>query len=272
MVDAFVARSLDEIRFWSRIMKEHSLFLKLGFRCEDTQLIQEADGFYRLFEQIEAKAHAFTTATDPQQIQTFNVEVYNAASHIWVFKRKVLGLILTCKLPGANNFPLLVDHTSREANYFRNRLAQLNNGQLEPLADAIIDENVFFLKIMADHAKFIGHLLDPSERKLVEQARDFSHDFDQLLWQAQDLSSMRPQSQTQPLLSQFLDQNRVSVASLRDFKKTARDLIAACRIKSIIHPLLADHVYREAERFLAIIDMFENSLTGKPSPNQGAWH
>lgn len=90
---------------------------------------------------------------------------------------------------------------------------------MEPLPDAIIDENVFFLRIMADHAKFIGHLLDPSERKLVEQAQEFSHDFDQLLFQAKDLESMRPQSQTYPLLDQFLDQNRVSVKSLRDFKK-----------------------------------------------------
>ena len=31
----FVAKSLEEIRFWSRIMKEHSLFLRLGFRAED---------------------------------------------------------------------------------------------------------------------------------------------------------------------------------------------------------------------------------------------
>ena len=74
---------------------------------------------------------------------------------------------------------------------------------------------------------------------------------------------MRPQSQTEPLLDQFLDQNRVSVVSLRDFKKTARELIESCRIKSIIHPLLADHVFREAERFLFIIDMFEASLTRK---------
>lgn len=266
-LNEFVTRSLDEIRFWSRIMKEHSLFLKLGFRCDDTQLIQEANGYYSVFEQIETKAHQYNANTDPQTIRAFNVEVYNAAVHIYVFKRKVLGLIISCKLPGGNNFPLLVDHTSREANYFRNRLAELNNGQLEPLHDAIIDENVFFLKIMADHAKFIGHLLDPSERKLVEQARDFSNDFDTLLWQAQDLSSMRPQSQTQPLLTQFLDQNRVSVVSLRDFKKTARDLIEACRIKSIIHPLLADHVYREAERFLEIIDMFENHLKGNRPPD-----
>lgn len=260
MPNIFVSRSLDEIRFWSRIMKEHSLFLKLGFRCEDTQLINEANQFYALFDQLERKSHDFTLDADPQQIVRFNTEVHNAAVHIWAFKRKILGLVLTCQMPGANNFPLLIDHTSREANYFRTRLEQLNSGQLDPLPDAIINENVFFLRIMADHAKFIGHLLDPSERQLVEQARNFSHDFDQLLFQARDLDSMRPQSLTQPLLDQFLDQNRVSVASLRDFKKTARDLIEACKIKSIIHPLLADHVFREAERFLEIIDLFEQSL------------
>lgn len=263
MSNEFVSRSLDEIRFWSRIMKEHSLFLKLGFRCEDTQLIQEANHFFSVFEQIEGKSHSFNELTDPEQIKRFNMEAHLAATHIWAFKRRVLGLIIQCKLPGGNNFPLLVDHTSREANYFRNRLEELNSGRLEPLPDAIIDENVFFLRIMADHAKFIGHLLDPSERQLVEQARNFSQDFDQLLFQAIDLSGMRPQSQTEPLLDQFLDQNRVSVVSLRDFKKTARDLIEACRIKSIIHPLLADHVFREAERFLYIIDMFEASLTRK---------
>ncbi|MDQ6419117.1 DUF2935 domain-containing protein [Paenibacillus sp. LHD-117] len=263
MSDAFVARSLDEIRFWSRIMKEHSLFLKLGFRCEDTQLIAEANQFYGLFEEIERRSHSFPAGVDPNQIRRFNAEVHNAASHIWAFKRKVLGLILSCQLPGGNNFPLLVDHVSREAMYFRNRLEELNSGRLEPLPDAIIDENVFFLRIMADHAKFIGHLLDPSERQLVEQARNFSHDFDMLLFQAKDLESMRPESQTVPLLDQFLDQNRVSVKSLRDFKQTAKDLIEACRIKSIIHPLLADHVFREAERFLFIIDMFEATLTRK---------
>ncbi len=114
---------------------------------------------------------------------------------------------------------------------------------------------------MADHAKFIDHLLDPSERKLVDIARNFSNDFDGLMYQAIDLESMKPQSQTVPLLDQFLDQNRVSVTALRDFKKTARDLIEQCKIKSIIHPLLADPVFRETDRFLEIIDMFDAHLT-----------
>ena len=255
----FVVRSLDEIRFWSRIMKEHALFLSLGFSADDQQLIQEAKQFIPIFERIEEQLSLFPQNADPGQIMNFNNEVYQAVVNIWAYKRKVLGLTLRCEVK-SNNYALLIDHTSREAAYFAKRLKELNEGKLKPLPEAIIKENVFFLKIMADHSKFIGHLLDPSERKLVDQAREFSHDFDQLLFQAQDLEHMRPQSETVPLLDQFLDQNRVSVVSLRDFKKTARDLIDACRIKSNIHPLLADHVFREAERFLHIIDMFEASL------------
>ena len=264
MSDPFVRRSLEEIRFWSRIMKEHSLFLKLGFHCDDRLLIQEADRFYDIFEHIENQALSFTIDEDPQRIFEFNNIVHQAASHIWSFKRKVLGLIIRCQI-GGNNFPLLVDHVSREAAYFMKRLEQLNTGTLDPLPDAVINENVFFLRIMADHAKFINHLLDPSERKLVEQAREFSHDFDQLLFQAIDLDSMRPQSQTQPLLDQFVDQNRVSVRQLRNFKKTARDLIEACKIKSLIPPLLADHVFREASHFLEILDAFDAALSSPAS-------
>lgn len=260
MVDQFVSRSLDEIRFWSRIMKEHALFLSLGFNFNDTKLIEEAQQFIHLFEGIEEQLSNFNQSTDPQQIATFNSQVYQAAASIWAYKRKVLGLELRCEIR-SNNFPLLLDHTSREAAYFAERLKELNEGKLQPTPARIIKENVFFLRLMADHSKFIGHLLDPSERKLVDQAKEFSHDFDQLVFQAVDLDSMRPQSETQPLLDQFLDENRVSVVALRDFKKTARELIEACRIKSNIHPLLADHVFREAERFLHIIDMFETSLT-----------
>ncbi len=259
MADPIVSRSIEEITFWSRIMKEHALFLSLGFTHEQKQLIDEAKYFISLFERIEEKLARFSVNSELRQIQAFNTEVYQAAAAIWAYKRKVLGLTLRCEII-SNNYPLLVDHISREAAYFANRLKELNLGILAPKPEAIIQENVFFLRIMADHAKFIGHLLDPSERKLVDQAREFSHDFDQLLFQAVDLDSMRPQSETKPILSQFLDQNRVSVASLRDFKRTARELIEACRIKSNIHPLLADHTFREAERFLEIIDLFQASL------------
>ncbi|MGM8366045.1 DUF2935 domain-containing protein [Virgibacillus sp. W0181] len=258
-ISKFVVNSLDEITFWSRIMKEHSLFLSLGFSYNDDRLIKEAQQFIDLFERIEQELSSFSKTSDPAEVAKFNIQVYEAATAIWGYKRKVLGLTLRSEIY-SNNYPLLLDHTSREAAYFAQRLKDLNEGKLVPLPETIIRENVFFLRIMADHSKFIGHLLDPSERKLVDQAREFSHDFDELVYQAVDLDSMRPHSETVPILDQFLDQNRVSVKSLRTFKKTAAELIESCKLKSNIHPLLADHVFREADRFLHIIDMFEDSL------------
>ncbi|WP_240374890.1 DUF2935 domain-containing protein [Bacillus piscicola] len=259
MVHPIVARSLEEISFWARIMKEHALFLSLGFTYEQEKLIKEARQFITTFEKVEEKLSRFSLQSDVEQVKAFNNEVYQHAVAIWNFKRHILGLTLRCEIV-SNNYPLLVDHISREAAYFANRLEELNKGNIVPKPEAIIEENVFFLRIMADHSKFISHLLDPSDRKLVDQAREFSHDFDQLVFQAVDLHSMAPESETKPVLSRFLDQNRVSVSALRDFKKAGGELIEACRLKSNIHPLLADHTFREAERFLEIIDLFEESL------------
>ena len=45
-IPTFVTQSLEEIRFWSRIMKEHAFFLSLGFNANDTELIQEAKTIY----------------------------------------------------------------------------------------------------------------------------------------------------------------------------------------------------------------------------------
>src|SRR3954468_6212307 len=112
--DTIVSRSLDEIAFWSRIMKEHSLFLSLGFTYEQKQLIEEAQQFMALFERIEEKLSKFSVNSDPRQVKAFNTEVYQAAAAIYGYKRKILDLTLRCQIRH-NNFPLLIDHISREA-------------------------------------------------------------------------------------------------------------------------------------------------------------
>ena len=50
-------RLLNELQFWLRIMKEHSLFLRLGFPCNETQLIQMAQNFESRFAQLEQKVY-----------------------------------------------------------------------------------------------------------------------------------------------------------------------------------------------------------------------
>ena len=49
----------------------------------------------------------------------------------------------------------------------------------------------------------------------------------------------------------------IETAKLIDFKKAATKGILGCEIKSIILPLLSDHVLREANHYLRILEAYE---------------
>lgn len=264
----FIDRSLTENRFWLRIMKEHALFLGDGFHRKDTQLIQEAERFQHYFEQHEKKAH--TIPETVQAVRQLNEESITLVTAFRNFKRNVLLLIINCKILGFN-FPLLVDHIAREAEYFIRNLRKFNQGIMDPVQDAIIQENVFWLRIMMEHSRFIASLLDQSERNLVNTARKFGDDFEVLLNQARDVESMLLNKQpTYPIIGKMNKDSENATMELRDFKKTGLELIKTCQIRNVINPLLADHVVREAEHFLSMIKALENRLKAKQEhPQQG---
>lgn len=257
----FIERSLTENRFWLRIMKEHALFLGEGFSRGDLQLIQEADRFYHYFDQLLNKSHKIPETV--QAVRSLNEESIQAVSAFRNYKRNVLILIINCRIHGFN-FPLLVDHIAREAEYFIRNLTKFNQGIMDPIQDAIISENVFWLRIMMEHSRFIGSLLDQSERNLVNQARKFADDFEVLLNQARDVESMLYNKQpTYPIISKMNKDSENATVELRNFKKAGLDFIRTCQIRNVINPLLADHVVREAEHFLFIIHVLGQRLITK---------
>jgi hypothetical protein len=255
--ESFVTESINENLFWLRIMKEHALFMSQGFDRNDKKLIRQADQFFAAFD--KRLNEVATLRRHPDIVRRFNEEIILLTRSFREFKSEVLLLIIRCKIAGFN-FPLLIDHIAREAGYFVNTLENLNEGKTDPLADQIVDENVFWLRIMADHSKFISHLLDPDERKLITVANTFSSEFDQLLAQARDLESMV--KQTEPsffnVLNRFNEDSKRATTDLRNFKQDARDLIEQCQILSLINPLLADHVTREANKFLSILNLLSD--------------
>ncbi|MDR4947717.1 DUF2935 domain-containing protein [Neobacillus cucumis] len=262
----FVERSLTENRFWLRIMKEHALFLGEGFNRKDTQLIQQTDRFHTYFEQQEKKA--YQVPYNVALVRKLNEESIELVHGFRNFKRNLLILIINCKISGFN-FPLLVDHIAREAEYFMRTLTKFNQGILDPIQDAIISENVFWLRIMMEHSRFIASLLDQSERNLVNAARKFGDDFEVLLNQARDVESMLYQKQpTYPIIGKMNKDSENAAQEIRAFKQTGLDLIKSCQIRNVINPLLADHVLREADHFLYMIHVLEERLNAKKMAEQ----
>jgi hypothetical protein len=262
----FIERSLTENRFWLRIMKEHSYFLGEGFSRNDKHLIQQTDRFYHYFEEQEKRA--YQTPNNVTAIRKLNEDSIQLVLGLRNFKRNLLIMIINCKVKGFN-FPLLVDHIAREAEYFMRTLKKFNEGILDPIQDAIIKENVFWLRIMMEHSRFISALLDQSERNLVIAARKFGDDFEVLLNQARDVESMLyKKSPTYPIIGKLNKDSENATHELRNFKQAGLDLIKSCQIRNVIDPLLADHVVREADHFLYMVHVLEERLKKKKEEEQ----
>lgn len=262
----FIERSLTENKFWLRIMKEHSYFLGEGFSRNDKHLIQQTDRFYHYFQEQEKRA--YQTPNNVTAVRKLNEDSIQLVLGLRNFKRNLLIMIINCQVKGFN-FPLLVDHIAREAEYFMRTLKKFNEGILDPIQDAIIKENVFWLRIMMEHSRFIASLLDQSERNLVVQARKFGDDFEVLLNQARDVESMLyKKSPTYPIIGRLNKDSENATHELRNFKQAGLDLIKSCQIRNVIDPLLADHVVREADHFLYMIHVLEDRLKVKQQEEQ----
>ena len=115
-------------------MKEHAKFIGDGFNRRDIQLMQQTDRFYHYFEQQEKRA--YEVPNNVTLIRKLNEETIELVRGFRNFKRNLLIMIINCKLLGFN-FPLLIDHTAREAEYFMRTLKKFNKGILDPIQDAI---------------------------------------------------------------------------------------------------------------------------------------
>jgi hypothetical protein len=251
-----VGSLLDAARFWTRILKEHALFIRLGLPADQVELRAEAQAFFDLFEELEARVNE-VQSIDPGLLQ----DLIEAVNGIIAFKRRLLGLQVECKIAPCL-YPLLVDHITREAVNFLNLL---KDGAPEDPLDAILAIEVFWLRQMKEHIEFVRGLLDPSERLLIVETDAFSATFSRLLEEARDLASMNFQAQPDSFntVTRFTDTALENLTRLRDFKAAAHELALLCQLLSIVStPLLLDHIRREADRALVEIGALRELLDG----------
>lgn len=252
-MDSFISKSLESNRYWLRIMKEHSIFIGAGLPCERPDLIKEAGFFQKKYDNLLTLAKQMTNPSK-EEVVALNNEAYCLTLEFIKYKTVILQYNLLCKMPLQNLYALLIDHIRREAILFTQELQRIQFNKVEVPGFRIMSEQMFWTRIMADHSKFIVHLLDPSERSLEKKAREFSDLFDDLKQQATDLEGMiSPSYMIIPTIDRFTGEVIEATEKLRDFKRAGRDLAGECKMLSEIPELLADHVMREAEHFLKLL-------------------
>jgi hypothetical protein len=150
-------------------------------------------------------------------------------------------------------WPLFFDHTRHEAERWTRRLEALAGGHSEYNRSEVVS---FWTNIMDEHARFVAHLLDPDEFDLIDKAMETSKSFAEMsrspVASGASTTSRREPGMTSGSMSASPEMDSVMSAaqSILDFKTEAARGIEAGKIKSIIEPRLADHVRREAQKFV----------------------
>lgn len=289
----YVAESLELHLFFGRIMKEHSLFLKAGFTPVNSNFSAKAEYYKNEFENLlsrtvslsngrisEKVLHSgeivteFTSVAEKQtekftgirinrniterelrlyscecnditdmycQVKALNRTALSLLNGLISLKEEIRSKILRCQM-FTMNYPLLIEHIIREAKLYREYLQVIEaDGAIS--MHAMKDAECFWNQIMMEHAFFIRGLLDPTETELLHSADKFADNYATLL-----NSCNNAHNKTLPADS--LTETR----KFRDFKIAGVKGIENCQIRSLILPLLADHVLREANHFIRILE------------------
>lgn len=178
------------------------------------------------------------------RVQSINKRAVELLDGFIGFKEKVLKEVECCHMYTAN-YPLLLKHIIREAKLYREFLMELETKGTICVEDRK-EKYLFWNQIMMEHALFIRGLLDPEESALIETADGFAKDYAKLLEEAREKNDCT--------MNGLLLKTKELTWKYREFKTAGTKGISDCEISSIILPLLADHVLREANHYLRLLE------------------
>jgi hypothetical protein len=240
-----------DARFATDILSEHGLFFALLMPDELAKEERaEALGFYREFGEM----HRQIAATKPPEksgVKPFLGRIREKVMPFIEYKQRLGDAQRTGRLRSLV-WPLFFDHTRHEAERWERRFNALSSGQVEFERKEVV---TFWTNIMDEHARFVAHLLDPDEYELIEKAFKTAEVFRELqkdgIAGAVTALAAHPGTVADSLgKNPDLDAVMSAAQTMLDFKTQAVRDIESARIKSIIEPRLADHVRREALKFV----------------------
>ena len=166
------------------------------------------------------------------------------------FKSSVLSNVLSCNM-FTTNYPLMISHILREAKLYLRMITKLQKRENIDIEKEMYGQELFWNRMMADHSKFIRGLLDPTEESLINLADDFAKEFDKL---TKELKAAIDKSLPTDKITDAIFE---ATKKVHNFNTQSTKGILDCEIRSIIIPLLGDHVLREANHFIRLLKSFQ---------------
>lgn len=177
-------------------------------------------------------------------VQHLNDAAINLLDGLIDLKQRILNDVLVCSIFTVN-YPLLIEHILREAKLYRQYVWMLQNGMDINSMD-MKQVELFWNQIMMEHALFIRGLLDPTQEELIDTADSFANEFKELIEETKAATEI-----TMPIIT---NEAIIETSKYVKFKTAGVQGVTECKIRSLILPLLADHVLREANHYYRILE------------------
>ena len=190
------------------------------------------------------------------QVRNLNQNAIALTTAFAEFKALVLYQVTHCCL-ATNLFPSQLEHVNEEARFYLKIIKRLQNNQFVDARVDLFEQEVFWNEMMGEHAQFVQHLLDPSEKELCCKARDLALRFKQLE------QKMKGEGLPASSFGRLTQENLKATLAIAKFKASGTELILACQVKSLLSPLLTDHTLREANYYLRVLQTWKPSNQGK---------
>lgn len=282
--EEYTRLSLENDLFWARIMREHAIFIESSMPAPQRQLAMQADRFKSQFERILSESirmatgfvseralqsgQFFTRYTEAaeqttqqltgvqissaltnaeydiqpwgprpmmrqkvQEVFKFNQSVFDQVSAFARFKSELYNRQASCRL-FTFLYTSIYEHVFHEAQKYMEILMGLQkrdenyNGDYES----------FWNKHMSDHSKVMRGLFDPAEAEHFSAADSYAKTFDTIVHQRAE----KPEELE-------------ATKALSNFKATTTQEILECKVKSLMSPLFTDHILREANYYIYLL-------------------
>ncbi len=289
LTNDYIRASIEINLFFQRIMKEHLFFIETNLQPNELIYINRARILKQSFENLllkttylakaislnisneyvtpyTLKAEELTSKLTGASLNTditkfelennlrkhFNLEhivsdlnkkTLTLLKEVIEFKELIFAQSLKCQI-FITVYQEMIKHDIEEAKHYYKVLSAIQNKT--PLNITLCEELNFWNHIMQEHAEFIDGMLDPTEKDFKKTARMFINYFEDLV------SKCIKETENHIINNSFEKTNE-----LKEFKTTATIGLINCQIRSVIPPLLADHVLREANHYLKILRMLK---------------
>lgn len=243
----------EDIFFWLGIMRDHADFQIMSFSPREMFYAQTAQNFKNAF--INLRNRVKRVQQSSQRSYVFGRGLLNDILGVLIsfinFKRILIRQLLLCNIE-LSLPPTFVNHMINEAVDFYYTICNPRIITNPTMVNICLHR--IWLPDAYGHAAAIASMLDPTEKMLIEEAREFKNTFVNLYIKANELGIMLERT---GLSNSTLDQLNNEVKNTMDefihYLQKIRRLRALCRTMGTIAPLLPDHMIREERYYLSKI-------------------